>query len=43
MTKTNDIDDQLLVHKLLNDGRTNFCEWFDKIVDDFCEEQEIEE
>ena len=43
MTKPNNLNKQILMHKLLNSGRTNLCEWFEKIIDDFYEEQEIEE
>ena len=34
---------QQLMHTLQNDGRTNLVEWDEQIVDEFCEEQAIEE
>ena len=33
----------LLMKNLINDSRTNLSQWFEKIVDKFCEEQAIEE
>ena len=35
--------DQQLLEKLIREGRTNFSEWFEKIVDEFYEEQAVEE
>ena len=35
--------EQQLLEKLIRGGRTNLSEWFEKIVDEFCEEQAIEE
>ena len=35
--------DQHLLEKLIQGGRTNLSEWFEKITDNFCEEQAIEE
>ena len=35
--------DQQLLEKLTRWGRTNLSEWFEKIVDEFCEEQAVEE
>ena len=35
--------DQQLLEKLIQGGRTNLSEWFEKIIDEFCEEQPIEE
>ena len=35
--------DQKLLEKLIRGGRTNLSEWFEKIVDEFYEEQAIEE
>ena len=35
--------DQHLLEKLIRGGRTNLSEWFEKITDEFCEEQAIEE
>ena len=32
-----------LMHTLRNGGRTNLSEWAEQIVDDFCEEQAIDE
>ena len=34
---------QQLLDKLIQRGRTNLSEWFEKIVDEFCEEQAVEE
>ena len=38
-----DTKDQQLLEKLIHGGRTNLSEWFKKIVDEFCEEQAVEE
>ena len=35
--------EQQLLEKLIRGGRTNLSEWFEKIVDDFCEEQAVED
>ena len=35
--------DQQLLEKLIRGGRTNLSEWFEKIADEFCQEQAIEE
>ena len=35
--------DQQLLEKLIRGGRTNLWKWFEKITDEFCEEQAIEE
>ena len=35
--------DQQLLEKLIRGGRTNLSEWFEKIADEFCEEQVVEE
>lgn len=43
MMKLQDHEDCLLIHRLRNSGQTNLCEWAKKIVDEFCEEQAIEE
>ena len=32
-----------MLEKLIRGGRTNLSEWFEKIVDDFCEEQAVED
>ena len=37
------IKDQQLLDKLIQGGRTNLLEWFEKIADEFCEEQVVEE
>ena len=37
------IKDQQLLDKLIQGGRTNLSEWFEKITDDFCEEQAVED
>ena len=34
---------QQLLDKLIQGGRTNLPEWFEKITDEFCEEQAVEE
>ena len=43
MRKPDRIKEQQLLEKLIRGGRTNFSEWFEKIVDDFCEEQAVED
>ena len=43
MTKTNNLNDKLLMQKLSNGGQTNLYEWFEKNVDELYEEQAIEE
>ena len=35
--------DQELLEKLIRGGRTNLSKWFEKITDEFCEEQAVEE
>ena len=35
--------DQELLEKLIRGGRTNLSEWFEKITDEFYEEQAVEE
>ena len=35
--------DQLLIEKLIRRGRKNLLEWFEKITDEFCEEQAVED
>ena len=35
--------EQQFLDKLFRGGRTNLSEWFEKIVDDFCEEQVVED
>ena len=43
MRKLDRIKEQQLLEKLIRGGRTNLSEWFEKIVDDFCEEQAVED
>ena len=43
MRKPNEIKEQQLLEKLIRGGRTNVLEWFEKITDDFCEEQGVED
>ena len=43
MKKPEATKDQQLLEKLIRGGRTNLSEWFEKIVDDFCEEQAVED
>ena len=43
MRKLDGIKEQQLLEKLIQGGRTNLSEWFEKIVDDFCEEQAVED
>jgi hypothetical protein len=44
MTRIKDEGNLLLMHKLSNGGRTNLFEFrFENIVDEFCEEKDIEE
>ena len=43
MKKLEATKEQHLLEKLIRGGRTNLSEWFEKITDDFCEEQAIEE
>ena len=35
--------DQELLEKMIWGGRTNLLEWFEKITDELCEEQAVEE
>jgi hypothetical protein len=35
--------DEKLMHKIINGGRTNLNEWFEKIMHDYIEEQAIED
>ena len=39
MRKPADTKEAQLLQKLIRGGRTNLSEWFEKIADDFCEEQ----
>ena len=43
MKKPEGTKDQQLLEKLIRGGRTNLLEWFEKIADDFCEEQAVED
>ena len=43
MKKLEGTKDQQLLEKLIRGGRTNLSEWFEKIVNDFCEEQAVED
>ena len=43
MRKLDRIKEQQLLEKLICRGRTNLSEWFEKITDDFCEEQAVED
>ena len=42
MRKLDEIKEQQLLEKLIRGGRTNLSEWFEKIANDFCEEQAVE-
>ena len=43
MKKAEETKDQELLEKLIRGGRTKLSEWFEKITEEFCEEQAIEE
>ena len=43
MRNPDGIKEQQLLEKLIRGGRTNLSEWFEKIVDDFCEEQAVKD
>ena len=43
MRKPDATKEQQLLEKLIQGGRTNLSEWFEKIIDDFCEEQAVED
>ena len=43
MRKPDRIKEQQLLEKMIRGGRTNLSEWFEKIADDFCEEQAVED
>ena len=43
MRKPNETKEQQLLEKLIRGGRTNLSKWFEKIVDDFYEEQAVED
>ena len=39
----NEEKNRQLLHKLTNGGRTNLSEWVENVIDNFCEEQAIDE
>ena len=43
MRKPDKTKEEQLLQKLIRGGRTNLSEWFEKIADDFCEEQAVED
>src|SRR5713226_3982474 len=43
MRKPADTKEAQLLQKLIRGGRTNLSEWFEKIADDFFEEQAVED
>ena len=43
MRKLKATKEQQLLEKLIRGGRTNLSEWFEKITDDFCKEQVVED
>ena len=43
MRKPDATKEQQLLEKLIRGGRTNLSEWFDKITDNFYEEQAVED
>ena len=43
MRKPDKTKEEQLLQKLNRGGRTNLSEWFEKIADDFCEEQAVED
>ena len=43
MRRPDTTKEQQLLDKLFRGGGTNLSEWFEKITDDFCEEQEVED
>ena len=43
MKKPDATKEEQLLEKLIRGGRTNLLEWCEKIADDFCEEQAIED
>src|SRR5882757_7336073 len=43
MRKPDETKEAQLLQKLIRGGRTNLSEWFEKIANDFCEEQAVEE
>ena len=43
MRKSDEIKEQQLLEKMIRGGRTNLSKWFEKITNDFCEEQAVED
>ena len=43
MRKSDETKEQQLLEKLIRGGRTNLSEWFEKITNEFCEEQAVED
>ena len=43
MRKPDATKEKQLLKKPIRGGRTNLSEWFEKIADDFCEEQVVED
>ena len=43
MRKPDEIKERQLLEKQIRGGRTNLSEWFEKIADDFCEEQAVKD
>ena len=43
MRKADETKEQQLLEKLIQGGRTNLSEWFEKIPGDFCEEQAVKD
>ena len=43
MKKPEETKDQELLEKLIRGRRANLLEWFEKITEEFCEEQVMEE
>ena len=43
MRKPDKTKEAQLLQKLIRGGRTNLSEWFEKLADDFCEEQAVED
>ena len=43
MRKPDKTKEEQLLQKLIRGGHTNLSEWFEKIANDFCEEQAVED
>ena len=43
MKKLEATKDQELLEKLIQGGQTNLSDWFENIIDEFCEKQAMEE